>query len=445
MKSRALRVMAVLLAVVALAAGGYLVFEAERQADEARAAQRTLEDDAVRLQAVVADLRAALPGYVASGQDPAYWARRVAALIDDLDARLKRLERPGAGTATAQEVATAREAAATLRQYDARIRSLVEQDRRVEASRLVFSDVNSLVMAASVALSQVVTLQRTGANAALARGRKQQVYALAGAAALALVALLLLVPLPARWAAAPSSPPAPDEAVAPAGLFGGPLVLDSLGRSGFDLDIEGASPAPAASAPLAAPVPDTPALPAPAETPSAAIGPAPAPADAPAGPARQTVPPSALTKPPAELTEVARLCTELAQVADTDQLRQLLGRAAALLHARGIVVWLGGLNAQSLRPAFSHGYSPQALGRMQAIATDEENAVTAAYRTGRLQAVAAGEHGAAALVAPLLAPAGCIGAMAVEVGPDTEEDTGLRAVSELVAAQLATLMPTESQ
>ncbi len=444
MKSWALRVLAVLLAILALAAGGYLAFEAEGQAGEARAAQRTLDDEGARLQAVIADLRAALPGYVASGQDPAYWARRVATLIDDLDARLKRLEGPGTDTATSQEIATAQEAAVTLRQYDDRIRSLVGADRRVEASRLIFSDVSSLVVAASVALSQAVTLQRTAADAALARARQQQIYALAGAAALALVVLLLLLPLPARGAAVPS--PASDEAVAQPGLFGGPLGLDSLGHSGFDLDLDGASPAPAApAAPLDGPAPDAPGSPAPEETLPSAIPAVPTAPDAPAGHAQHPVPPDALTKPIAELTEVARLCTDLAQVADTDQLRQLLGRTAALLHARGIVVWLGGLNAQSLRPAFSLGYSQQTLGRMQAIGTDEENAVTAAYRTGRLQAVAAGEHGAAALVAPLMAPAGCIGAMAVEVGPDTEEDPDVRAVAQLVAAQLATLMPTEPQ
>ena len=149
--------------------------------------------------------------------------------------------------------------------------------------------------------------------------------------------------------------------------------------------------------------------------------------------------------PPApDLGEAAQLCTELAQVADTDHLRQLLGRASALLRAPGIVVWLGGVNGSSLRPAFSHGYSQQTLARMQTIGRDDENAVSAAYRTGKLQVVPAGDRGSAALVAPLLAPAGCLGAMAVEVGRGTEQDQGLRALAQLIAAQLATLMPTES-
>ena len=144
MKSWALRVAAVLLAVVALAAGGYIVFDADRRADAARATQGALEADTVRLQVVIADLRGALPAYVAPAQDRSYWAQRVAGLLQDLDARLKRIERPGIGTDTSQEIATAEEAAATLRQYDARIRKVVEQGRPGEASRLLFSDANSL-------------------------------------------------------------------------------------------------------------------------------------------------------------------------------------------------------------------------------------------------------------------------------------------------------------
>lgn len=423
MKSWALRVAAVLLAVAALAAGGYLAFDAERTVDAAHAAQRALEADAARLQVVIADLRAALSAYVAPSQDSTYWARRVAALSGDLDARLKRLEHPGIHTDTSQEIGTAEEAAATLRQYDARVRTLVGQGRGAEASRLVFSDAHALATTASVAVSQAVSIERTRTDALAADARRTRSFALGGAALIALISLLLLMPLPAG--ARPAAAAAPETATTEGGdatrLFGGPLQLDSLGRSGFDLDLDGQEPAsPAAPAPK------------PSEREPPAFAWAQAPMTAP-------------TAPRPDLEEAAQLCTDLAQVADTDQLRQLLGRASALLHAPGIVVWLGGVNGSSLRPAFNHGYSQQTMGRMQAIERDDQNAVSAAYRTGKLQAVPAGEHGSAALVAPLLAPAGCIGAMAVEVGRGAEQDQDLRALAQLVAAQLATLMPTESE
>lgn len=238
MKSWALRVAAVLLAVVALAAGGYIVFDADRRADAARATQGALEADTVRLQVVIADLRGALPAYVAPAQDRSYWAQRVAGLLQDLDARLKRIERPGIGTDTSQEIATAEEAAATLRQDDARIRKVVEQGRPGEASRLLFSDANSLATAASVALSQAVSLERARADAAVANARRRQLYALAGAAAMVLIALLLLMPLPAgaERRAEASAEAVSAEAGDGTRLFGGPLELDSLGRSGFELD-----------------------------------------------------------------------------------------------------------------------------------------------------------------------------------------------------------------
>ncbi len=442
MKSWALRVAAVLLAVVALAAGGYIVFDADRRADAARATQGALEADTVRLQVVIADLRGALPAYVAPAQDRSYWAQRVAGLLQDLDARLKRIERPGIGTDTSQEIATAEEAAATLRQYDARIRKVVEQGRPGEASRLLFSDANSLATAASVALSQAVSLERARADAAVANARRRQLYALAGAAAMVLIALLLLMPLPAgaERRAEASAEAVSAEAGDGTRLFGGPLELDSLGRSGFELDLDETAAPPARIEPAPA-APARPVVERPAPVPGPPAAPAPA---VPAFAWAQAINP-ATSASAANLAEAARLCTELAQVADTDQLRQLLGRASSLLRAPGIVVWLGGVNGQSLRPAFSHGYSQQTLARMQAIGRDDENAVSAAYRSGKLQAVAAGEQGSAALVAPLLAPAGCIGAMAVEVGRGADQDPGQRALAELIAAQLATLMPADSE
>jgi hypothetical protein len=448
MKSWALRVAAVLLAVAALAGGAYFVFDAERKADAARTSQRALEAEAARLQAVVADLRAALPAYVAPGQDPSYWTKRIAALALDLDARLTRFERPGIDANTSQEIGTAREAAATLRQYDARVRTLVEQGRAQEAARLVYSDANALANAGSVALWQAVSLERARTDALVADARRRQSVALASAAAIALIALLLLMPLPA--AARAGAPAATEAAAAETSgstrLFGGPLELESLGRTGFDLDLDGQ--APARPEPVEAGAPPAPQQRPPLDRPSVEP-PVPVPAPSPAAAAdlafawAHAATPSP-GPPPADLDETARLCTELAQVADTDQLRQLLGRAATLLHAPGIVVWLAGVNGPSLRPAFSHGYSQQTLGRMQTIGRDDQNAVSAAYRTGKLQAVPAGDRGSAALVAPLLAPAGCIGAMAVEVGRGAEQDQGLRALAQLIAAQLATLMPTDS-
>ena len=467
MKSLALRVAAVVLAVVALAAAGFVVFTTAPKADAVLAGQRAFEADVAHLQAVVADLRAAIPAYLAPAQDESFWVKHVAELARDLDTRLKALERPGIGTATSQEIGTAEEAASTLRQYDERLQELLRQDRRAEASRLVFSDVNALASAASVALSQAATLERTSAEDEVASLRRRQLTTLGIAAAIALLALLLLLPVPARAAQAGADEGAGHAAAGDGTrLLGAPLELDSLGRSGFDLDLDRIStsesddepdqapraPAPApivpatrASTPPVAPSPATPPSP-PLAGPAPAADPSPSAQAADAEPAFAWAHPGARTPQPAaaDLAEAARLCTELAQVSDTDQLRQLLGRAVTLLHASGIVVWLGGVNGARLRPAFSHGYSQQALARMEGIDRGDENAVSAAYRSGRLQAVAADDRRTSALVAPLLAPAGCVGAMAVEIAAGAEQDAGLRALAQLVAAQLATLMPTDS-
>ncbi|HSK11027.1 MAG TPA: hypothetical protein VK911_15700 [Vicinamibacterales bacterium] len=423
MKSRGLRLALVLLAVTALAGVGCLVYEAERRAEGVRQGQRDLQRDVARLQAVLGDMRAAHPAYVARAQDQEFWTAKVDGLLRDLGAGVNGLKRSGMTPTASQELATAAEAVTALRAHDNRLKDLVRQERAAEASRLVFADASALATTASVALSQALVAEGHAADAAVERLRRLQLYALGGAALLALVAMLLLAPVPAAAPPDEADAPHPPGDSAATRLFNSPLELDSLGKSGFDLDFRDAGAAVVTPPVAAAPARST----SPGET--VAV--------------ESTAPPAIEASTTTQLEETARVCTELAQVADTDHLRQLLGRAASLLHASGIVVWLGGINGASLRPAFSHGYSEQALARMQAIGREDENAVSAAFRTGRVQAVRADERGTSAVVAPLLAPLGCLGAMAVELGDGVEQDDALHAVAQLVAAQLATLMPTE--
>jgi hypothetical protein len=118
----------------------------------------------------------------------------------------------------------------------------------------------------------------------------------------------------------------------------------------------------------------------------------------------------------------------------------MLGRAARILDANGIVLWIADPAGHELVPSVAHGYAAQALSRIGGLKRDADNATAASYRSGCLQVVASepGHHGA--IIAPLLTISGCIGVMAVEVRNQGEKDEEVRAASSLVAAQLATLV-----
>jgi hypothetical protein len=151
------------------------------------------------------------------------------------------------------------------------------------------------------------------------------------------------------------------------------------------------------------------------------------------------------TDPPRHVAPIIKsaseICTEFGRVADQGDLVRLLGRAADLMDASGLVVWMGSTSGGDLRPAVAHGYAPQALAKMPAVPKSANNAAAAAYRTGALQIVLARPGMASgALVAPLLTPDGCIGALSAEIKARGETSDATQALAVLFAAQLASVL-----
>ncbi len=139
-----------------------------------------------------------------------------------------------------------------------------------------------------------------------------------------------------------------------------------------------------------------------------------------------------------DLTAAAALCTDLSRAASTSALPDLLARAAGILDARGLIVWMGA--GDQLFAAAAHGYDARIVGRLAPITRTATNATAAAWRTGRLGTVA-GEPGSnGAIVAPMFNPTHCIGVLAVEVRHGREADSPTRAIAALVAAQLGSVL-----
>ena len=139
--------------------------------------------------------------------------------------------------------------------------------------------------------------------------------------------------------------------------------------------------------------------------------------------------------PSIDLTAAAALSVELSQLIDQAALPGLLSKAANILGARGVIVWIGA--GGELFAVAAHGYDEALMSRIRPIARDADNATAAAWRRGELLTLPAEPGGYGAIVAPLLSPAGCAGVLAAEVSGERDRDPSTQAVAMILASQLA--------
>jgi hypothetical protein len=142
-----------------------------------------------------------------------------------------------------------------------------------------------------------------------------------------------------------------------------------------------------------------------------------------------------------ELKVAAALVTDLGRVRDAQDFPGLLARAAAMLDASGLMVWMGNAAGADLKPVLAHGYPPHVLARIPPVPRSADNAAAAAYRTGTLQIVLARPGGSAgAVVAPIISVDGCIGALSAEMRDGAEASEELQSLAAIFAAQLANVV-----
>lgn len=398
MHHRGVRVFVWLVACAVMAAAAYALLELEARMRAERASGLHFDDASRDLALHVERLRSAQQSYVAEGQGADFWMGRATTTMTALENGLAELATRAGSERTEQPVQAAAGVLAEVREMDRRAREYLRQGQRLTASDLLFSD--SLGATTALALSIDTARQERGlASDAIVRELQQrQAYVLAGGAALTLLLALLLVPR--------VRPPAPQD------------TREAL-RALIDT--------PAAGAALRPELADTPAPPPqPVRTMPAA------PAPPPASPAR--------LPPGVDLAGTARVCGDMARLLDPGELPRLLERAAELLHASGVIVWVADGEGKALFPAVTHGYPASLLARMPTIERDDDNAAAAAWRLGEPQTVAATSTAPGALVTPIVTPEGSVGVLAAEVRNGAEARPEIRAIARILAAQLATLV-----
>lgn len=384
MKSRAVRLALALSFMLATIAAAWFLFTTAAAARAARASYVAVEADADAVALSIAELRASEQAYVAAGQGEAYWIARVGERLTSVRARLSAL---GARVRSDRARASLESAAARLDDFeemDRRAREYARTGQRLLASDLIFADGLETTRAAGADVEAARLAEREATDARVGEIERRQALAAGGALAAGLLLVLLLAPT----STAPSAVAGPAEALSIA-----PAVSGETDAVGAALDAQLA---------------------------------------------RLDRAPSRSSAASADLGRAAELCSDLARVHDPRELTLLLDRAAKVLDASGLILWMADPDRRELLPTLTHGYATAALARFGSIPKDADNATAAAFREATLKTVAA-DGATGAIVAPLVAQGGCVGVMAAEVQAGRERSETTRAFARIIAAQLATL------
>jgi CHASE3 domain sensor protein len=385
--SRALRLSCGLLALIAIGVAAFLLIRSEQQIIRDTDALRAFDQQARDASAALVEARVGQQAYVAAGQGIAFWFGKtgtaVQAATDGL-AALRETAGPAARTALDQ----AGETVAEFSAIDARARDYLESGEQLMAGDVIFTEGSD---AAATAVRQIETArqaQHQAADGDAAAVRKQEIVTAGAAAAVVFLLLLLLIPMPRAAVAAKAA------------------VAEEIARTRLSI--------------------------APTGPPVAVIAPAPVPIAPTTNRAQGTI-----------LKAATAVATEFGRVRDLDELSRVLARAAEVMDATGVMVWIGGAGGADLRPALAHGYSAEMVARIPPVPRSADNAAAAAYRSGTLQIVVSRPGGArGAVVAPILAADGCIGALSAEIRNGGETSESVQALATIFAAHLAGVLST---
>jgi hypothetical protein len=364
-------------ALCVLGAAVFVFIQSERQVDAVRASEQAFDRHVRAAVSALGELRTSQSAYVAAGQGVAFWMPKVGTTVESVRTALAALR----DVSTTNDSRTALDdAAASVADFvtvDHRARDYIRAGQPLMAADVIYTEGVETAASASRQVEAAIDAERRSAETSLARLRRQEAVILGGAVLALAVALLALVPLPSAEPSVTDEPPIP----APTSVEDG---RPALGEAGSRPSTYGA----------------------------ARFGTA--------------------------LKAASELCTDLGRAGDVEEFRTLLGRAAEILDASGLVVWVGAAGGLELEPVLSHGYSSQVLARMPKMPRSADNAAAAAFRSGQLQIVLARPGSSAgAIVAPLLSSEGCIGALSAEIRGGGETSDSVQALAAIVAAQLA--------
>jgi len=392
MLRRSVRIFVLLLTLAVTAGVVWKATTNEQMRGRARLASQQTDAIAADALYTLADIRSSLHAYVAPGQGYDFWSARAKSELDALRSRLTELNTPA--TTVAYLLDAAFDSLDKLAAAERRAHSFVRSGQMLAAGDVIFTDARDALDAVGRELSAArQAMARAGSSREGGMANEQSL--LAGALmAVWIVALIMMVPVPRP---VPQVAPV-EEAVAIPTPVPAATALDNL-------------PLREAAAPEVVPEPPAPVV--------------------------AAAPPS--TTP--LFQDLAALCLDLGRVSDAEELNPLLERAADVLDARGVVVWLLAEDQQELVPAVAYGYDPQVLARLGPLTLTVDNLTASAFRTAAPATSGAVANHEAAVAVPILSPTGPSGVLTAEVHASGDLDRAV-AIASVIAAQLANLFPS---
>ena len=382
-----------IIALIAIGAAAFILVRSEQYLGQQAASLRAFDQQARATSDALVDARVGQQAYVAAGQGADFWFFKTTASLQSATDGLTKLG-PSAGAGARMAIDDATTTVAEFAAVDKRARDYLRSGQQLMAGDVIFTEGSAAAATAVRQIEMARQAQHQATDAEVAAIRKQDAVTAGGAAAIVFLVVLLLIPVP--------------------------RVKDEAVETGLSIS-------PQAAAQSAKP-------------------------RATASSTDETV----TSKPPAVPSHVRPLTahaqgslfkaatdvvTDFGRVRDVDELTRALGRAAEVMDASGLMVWVGNAAGADLRPVVAHGYSPEMLARIPPVPRSADNAAAAAYRSGAPQIVHSRPGGASgAVVAPILSADGCIGALSAEIRSGGETSQSVQALASIFAAQLSCLL-----
>ena len=337
------------------------------------------------LELGLSDLRAAETAYLAAGQGPDFWMRRVTEISGRLEATLSQLRSATQSPDAGAHYGAASSALADVMSIDTRTRETIERGQPLLASDLVFMEGLEPAQRLSGSLAAARNAEAADAEARLTRLSRFR-YAM-NALVLGFVVFVALY--------ASRTPKAQPVSSAQA-------TADMIRNL----------------PPAVRPTPNPPV---------AVVRPS-------------ALPPATHVPPAISLPDAADLCVDLARVMDDRDVPGLLERAARVLEATRVIIWVADKEGSVLRPTLTHGITDRVLSRLTALDVAAENVTSLSFRSMRPQTASGAANGdAGAIAVPLVTAAGCTGVLAAET-KDSKPTVEAVAVAKIIAAQFATII-----
>jgi len=395
--SRALRLTCGLLALIVIGTASLLLVRSEQRVVQETTSLRTFDQSARDISTALVDARVGQQAYVAAGQGVDFWYGKTATSVQSATGELTNLRQMAAGGAAA----AIEQAQATITEFSAidnRARDYLKSGQQLMAGDVIFTEGSD---AAATAVRQIETArlaQHQEADVDVAVIRKEQALTAGTAAGLVFLLVLILIPVP------------PAQVVPAVGDNALPTASRTTSPAADGKAV--AKPAPVAATPVPAPRP---------------------------------VPPLTFHAQGSVLKAATDVVTAFGRVRDLTELSRVLGQAAEVMDASGLMVWVGSTAGDDLRPVLAHGYTEETIARFPPVPRTADNAAAAAYRSGVLQVVPSRQPGGTgAVVAPILTADGCIGALSAEIRSGGETSQSVQALASIFAAQLAAVFATSS-